>query len=275
MSKGLWGSACAVALLTTLWCRRHRRSTSIIESMEPGKLSGVTTSPAGVDHMIFLPADWKVNGPKHPVVLFLHGAGGVKKPSGVTSISLGNMVGGGKPNPYNDPGLKVDSEDENMEFAASFPCITIFPVASQRGWQTQFPGLIQLVDSVLSDLNGDPSRVYLTGQSMGGNGGWKLGMENPDRFAAMAIFCGGYDIDPAEAAETLKTMPIWTFHAEDDGMVPVTGTDAIVEALKAAGSEIKYTRYPAGKVEGMGGHGSWEHALKDPELFNWLLSHSM
>ncbi|MCB0732044.1 MAG: alpha/beta hydrolase, partial [Ignavibacteriae bacterium] len=40
-------------------------------------------------------------------------------------------------------------------------------------------------------LGTDPSRTYLTGHSMGGHGTWQLGVNYPDRFAAIAP-CAGY-----------------------------------------------------------------------------------
>ena len=36
----------------------------------------------------------------------------------------------------------------------------------------------------------DPSRVYLTGLSAGGNGSWVLASRDPNRFAAALIICG-------------------------------------------------------------------------------------
>jgi dienelactone hydrolase len=64
-------------------------------------------------------------------------------------------------------------------------------------------------------------------------------------------------------------LPIWTFHAEDDGVVPVAGTREIVAALKTAGSTVKYTEYP--KAMGIN-HGSWVPAGKNPELVKWVFS---
>jgi len=40
-------------------------------------------------------------------------------------------------------------------------------------------------------LKTDPSRTYLTGHSMGGHGTWQIGVNHPDRFAAIAP-CAGY-----------------------------------------------------------------------------------
>ena len=43
---------------------------------------------------------------------------------------------------------------------------------------------------VTTDLRGDPTRVYLTGQSMGGHGAWTFVAQQPRFFAAVAVVCG-------------------------------------------------------------------------------------
>ena len=48
-----------------------------------------------------------------------------------------------------------------------------------------------------------------------------------------------------------KTSPIWIFHGEIDNAVPVAEARHIVELLKAAGANVRYTEYP-----GIG-HASW------------------
>jgi predicted peptidase len=40
----------------------------------------------------------------------------------------------------------------------------------------------------------------------------------------------------------------------------------MVEAIKAAGGNIKYTEYPEAK------HDSWTETYDNPELYTWLLS---
>jgi poly(3-hydroxybutyrate) depolymerase len=49
---------------------------------------------------------------------------------------------------------------------------------------------IEVLDHALKELGADPSRVVLTGHSMGGHGTWYLGATFPDRFAAIAPSAG-------------------------------------------------------------------------------------
>ena len=53
---------------------------------------------------------------------------------------------------------------------------------------------------------------------MGGFGTWELGSMYPDRFAAIAPMCGG---GRPELARRMKNLPIWVFHGEADGAVPL------------------------------------------------------
>ncbi|MBI5865193.1 MAG: hypothetical protein HZB38_11925, partial [Planctomycetes bacterium] len=50
---------------------------------------------------------------------------------------------------------------------------------------------METLEAVLRDIPGvDPSRVYLSGHSMGGHGTWHLGVTFPDRFAAIGPSAG-------------------------------------------------------------------------------------
>jgi len=104
------------------------------------------------------------------------------------------------------------------------------------------------------------------------------------KFAAIAPVCGGVGPPPtfpfpAEAAQyipkekpyqtiatAIGTTPAWVFHGDQDLAIPVTESRRMVEALRAAGGEVKYTEY-----DGVG-HNSWDRAYAEPELVRWLLS---
>ncbi|MDD4496475.1 MAG: prolyl oligopeptidase family serine peptidase, partial [Eubacteriales bacterium] len=108
----------------------------------------------------------------------------------------------------------------------------------------------------------DKSRIYVTGLSLGGFGTWDIISRHPELFAAAIPVCGGGD---PSYAEVLVDMPIWTFHGSADSIVPVEGTREMVEALKAAGSElIKYTEYENAE------HNVWNMAYVEDDLLTWL-----
>ena len=102
----------------------------------------------------------------------------------------------------------------------------------------------------------------MTGLSMGGFGTWSLAGFSPDRFAALVPICGGGD--PFIARRFVRT-PVWVFHGAKDPVVPLAASEKMVEALKAANGNVKFTVYPEA------GHDSWTDAYDDPELYTWLL----
>jgi len=86
----------------------------------------------------------------------------------------------------------------------------------------------------------EPSRVYVTGHSMGGLGTWDWLPRRPDFFAAGVPMAGFPDHAKAPA---LVDMPIWAFHHEIDCYNTVEGTTTMVERIEAAGGErIRFTR---------------------------------
>jgi dienelactone hydrolase len=49
---------------------------------------------------------------------------------------------------------------------------------------------MEVLDYAIKELNPDPTRIYLTGHSMGGHGTWQVGATYPDRFAAIGPSAG-------------------------------------------------------------------------------------
>src|SRR5262249_36386121 len=130
------------------------------------------------------------------------------------------------------------------------------------------PGqLIQLVDHVMKHVSIDPERVYLTGLSMGGFGTWRLAATYPDRFAAALPICGGGD--PVKMAKALSRVPVWAFHGAKDPVVPLAESQHMVDAVKRAGGDVKFTIYPEAT------HNSWTETYDNPAVYEWLLAHRL
>ena len=123
-----------------------------------------------------------------------------------------------------------------------------------------------LVDHLAEQYDVDKNRLYIMGLSMGGYGTWDAICRWPQRFAAAVPICGGGD--PAQANLLVNT-PIWAFHGGADPVVSVDLTRNMIQAIKDAGGDPKYTEYPGV------GHGSWVPAFAEPELLPWLNSHRL
>ena len=114
----------------------------------------------------------------------------------------------------------------------------------------------------------NPHRQYLTGLSMGGYATWRLAMDYPEQWAAVAPICGGGDIHGLSA---LTEVPVWCVHGRDDEFVGVDESRRMVEGLRRLGLPHRYD-----ELEGWR-HNSWEW-LYDPDresdsLVEWFLKH--
>lgn len=219
-------------------------------------------------YVVFVPHNY--DGKKAvPVVLFLHGAGETKfanppkLPPGVPSKTPVEVGLG----PY------VRMREK------TFPAIVVIPRAEEFGWQAGSANAnraLAMLDEVMKEYKCDPDRVYLTGLSMGGFGTWSIAAAHPDRWAAIAPVCGGIAFPakkggkapagptPDEAAAKIKNIPCWCWHGAADPVVKVDLSRVMIEALKKAGADPRYT-----ELEHIG-HNSWDSTYASEDLYAWL-----
>ena len=197
---------------------------------------------AALDYLVYLPADYDKDKSKQwTLVIFLHGAG--ERGSNVQLVRKNGLT-------------------QTLEQRGAIPYVMVAPQCpANTGWNVGT--LDKLLDQVLADYRVDKKRVVLTGLSLGGFGTWSWSTEHPERFAGLVPICGGGKTAQATA---LKGMPIWAFHGDADSVVKFATGQAIVDAAKAAGADIKFTVYP--RV----GHNSWGKAYAEPELEAWILA---
>ena len=199
----------------------------------------------------FLPLDYKVHVPpgfwglggRRPLILFLHGAGGVGKD------------------------IEDDIEDLvkclTPEIKKDFPFVVISPASGESGWKA--PQILRILDEATVRWNIDPNRIYLTGFSMGGFGTFQVACDSPETFAAIVPVAGGGD--PARA-EQLKKVPTWAFHGDADNVVSCENSVKMIDSMKEVGcEEVKLTI-----LEGKG-HGIMHAVYAQPEVFQWMLLH--
>jgi len=197
---------------------------------------------AALDYLVYLPADYDKDKSKQwTLVIFLHGAG--ERGSNVQLVRKNGLT-------------------QTLEQRGAIPYVMVAPQCpANTGWNVGT--LDKLLDQVLADYRVDKKRVVLTGLSLGGFGTWSWSTEHPERFAGLVPICGGGKTAQATA---LKGMPIWACHGDADSVVKFATGQAIVDAAKAAGADIKFTVYPGV------GHNSWGKAYAEPELEAWILA---
>lgn len=195
-------------------------------------------------YAVFVPERYDGQTP-FPIVLFLHGSG-----------------------ERGDDGLLPSQVGLGPIIAASpskHPYIAVFPQARET-WAAgsdDAERALAILDEVIDDYSIDPSRVVLTGLSMGGMGTWSIGAAHPDRFSALVPVCGPGE---TESAEQFRTIPVWGFVGDEDRAMLLGGMRAMARKLQVLGAPVKYTEY-----RGVG-HNSWDRAYSDEGLIEWMLT---
>ena len=240
----------------------------------PGKLRSWTSEADGLlPSQIFVPLVRSADDAqgRSPVILFLHGGG-----DGPFHIM----------NKQSLPSLLLS----NHSFASVFPFVVLCPCSTctnsgSRGWTSStFGKVVSLLELAMKHAHGDPKRVTLTGQSMGGGGLWHyaarqgvwaalvpvVSTEDPNprpllqpadkcefesQFSQCAAIRPSQELADAAccndafayASRADCCPPVWAFHGANDAVVPASFTDRWVDLLRAQphrGQEVRYTRYP-------------------------------
>ncbi|WP_337006064.1 MULTISPECIES: dienelactone hydrolase family protein [unclassified Microbacterium] len=223
-----------------------RRSRHIAPASRSSDVRDGEPTPAdSLRYLVHLPDDYDTDPDKlWPLVLFLHGAG--ERGSDLDSAAV------------HGPPKLADAGHE-------FPFVLVTPQCAESSqWVAELSTLSALLDEVGATHRIDPSRVSVTGLSMGGFGTWSLAVRYPDRFAAIAPVCGGLWM---QSAAPIRHLPVWAFHGDADDVVPIAATEQIVTELEALDADVRFTRYADV------GHDSWTETYDNPELYDWLLAH--
>jgi predicted peptidase len=218
-----------------------------------------------IRYMLFAPRDYKADGKKWPLLLFLHGMGECSNDdlSRVKIHGPAHIVDSRSDFPFVVVTPQLPPPPGYKE-GASYTSEQVIALAS-KAWRPE--ELIRLVDHVAAKMNIDPERIYVTGLSMGGYGTWRLVAEHPERFAAAVPICGGGE--PANMASALRRVPIWAFHGAKDPVVPLAEGQRMADAVKRAGGDVRFTVYPDAT------HDSWTATYDNQEVYDWLLAHRL
>ncbi|MEM6917007.1 MAG: prolyl oligopeptidase family serine peptidase, partial [Verrucomicrobiota bacterium] len=209
----------------------ERRNTSVADGPWADQITGEFqkgTSREGLNFQIYGNPRWK-GSERYPLLIWLHGAG---------QSGSDNEAQMGRP-------TRIFSSEAHQEEYPSFILAPQCP-AREIGWKDSVESdLVALIEDLVANLPIDRSRLYVLGSSMGGFGSWRIAANHPDLFAAVVPICGGGRVGDAE---TLKDIPIWAFHGDQDADVPVEKSREMVEGIQGAGGEkIRYS-----ELEGKG-----------------------
>jgi hypothetical protein len=159
------------------------------------------------------------------------------------------------------------STADNRKKYPAFLFVPNCPPGAGWGGIPNYPSIDALVYEAITSLDEkykiDPKRRYVTGISRGGYGAWNFICTRPDLFAAAIPICGGGD--PRQASNASQ-VAVWAFHGAKDKNVPVNGSRDMINAIKKAGGNPKYTEYPDE------GHNIGYQVETTPGLWDWLFA---
>lgn len=192
-----------------------------------------------LNYILQLPTNQKE---KFPLIIFLHGSG-----ERGTDLAL----------------VKNHSPFTYKDLIQSPVAILAPQCPSDVWWDTT--AVYELIKESISKYNIDTTRIYLTGLSMGGWGTWKLAIEHPELFAAVAPVCAPVDILMRIDAHKLN-MPIRIYHGALDDVVLAEDSIMMHQELKKQKKQSELFIFPNDN------HNSWDSTYSNPEFYQWLLS---
>ncbi|MDO6760105.1 prolyl oligopeptidase family serine peptidase [Tamlana sp. 2_MG-2023] len=178
----------------------------------------------------------------YPLVVFLHG--------GAQSDTDLNIA-------------KAHGIPKRIAEGKDFPFYVFAPLNPNKNGLWDDRAIHKKVTKLVDSLPIDKKRIYLAGLSRGGDGIWRMAVNNPNTYAAMISVCAA-DI-PMVYIKWAKNLPVWFFHGEKDAVVSVEQTKEAYKTLKKLNPKTKLTIYPDAA------HDSWTETYNNEAVYSWLL----
>jgi poly(3-hydroxybutyrate) depolymerase len=225
---------------------------------------------------LYVPYDFDATK-KYPLIVGLHGMNG-------NPMSMMRWLFG-----YDDAGRDAAWEDRHP--IDRLPTLEAIVVTPDGHWNAMYRDMgeddvMRVVDWALANLPVDPTRVTITGPSMGGIGSAAIPFHHPDRFAAAAPLCGyhSYFIRRDVAGRPLRPwerfladersnvswafnglrIPLWIVHGTKD--LPEENSGVLIDRYKALGYGIKHDHPDLG-------HNVWQKTYENLKGASWLMWH--
>lgn len=262
----------------------------------PGRMTQVRldSNSSGFGFYEYIPKDYS-SDKKWPLVLYFHGTG--EKGNGTTGLNV--LLKTGVPALFKNDTDRITTNDHHRPFLMLAPQDTAGWPSADRIWK--------LVEFAKIRYAVDTNRIYATGVSAGGGTTWGFVNKYGSRVAAAAPICGAGNV--SNDARALRKLPIWAFHAFNDGTVALTQTLQNVDRI-AKGTDSCIRAYPSGSSKTVskgthslrfdtaslawshdsgfvaprqnlaltiyesGGHDSWTRTYANETFWTWLLAQS-
>lgn len=203
---------------------------------------------------------------KYPLIVFLHGLGergnGTTELSRVKKLAIPKYIDRGHP-------MRFYWNGKWETFLVLAPQLS----TSYGSWQRFYTE--EMLKYAKANLSVDEDRIFLTGLSLGGGGTWSFvssSNANASQLAGIAVICGTCNLSNASHLVN-NNIPVWAFHASNDGTVGVNCTHNAINAINALNPKVK----PIKTIWATGGHGIWDEAYdtaykyQNPNIYEWFL----
>ncbi|AXY77522.1 T9SS C-terminal target domain-containing protein [Paraflavitalea soli] len=215
----------------------------------------------------YTPTNYNANpNTKYPLIIFLHGIG--ERGNGTTELS--NILGLGVPGAINSGSTMTFTWNGKTE-----TFLVLSPQLDRKygGWQNFY--VEEMINYAKKNLRIDENRIFLTGLSLGGGGVWSYAgasLDNAKKLAAIGVCCGTCQ-NVNYANLTNANLPVWAFHAQDDGTVGVGCTTGAITAINNQNPVVKpyMTIWPTGQHWIWGRVYDTEYNWQNPNLYEWFL----
>jgi len=121
--------------------------------------------------------------------------------------------------------------------------------------------IIEIINNLIEQKRVDPTRIYITGESMGASGSWEFLYRFPNTFAAAIILNGRSD--PLKA-KIIGQTPIKIFHGKHDTIAPISNSISMLSSLKVAGADVELVTLNEDHII--------SNTVYTEQLFKWLLN---
>ena len=193
-------------------------------------------------YQVYLPAGYDAGKP-WPVMVFLNGKGECGR-DGKKQVSVGL-------------GTAIRRAPERWPFVVVFPQ----KPESETEWGDHQDLVLATLAATEKEYAIDAGRRVLTGLSQGGSGSWQIGSAHAAMWRAVAPICGYRSRD--WSVKALAKTPVWAFHGDADGVVPLRASEELCKELRKAGGAPHLTVYPGVQ------HNSWDRAYRESALAEW------
>ena len=223
-----------------------------------------------VNYLAYFPEEYYRDSTRNfPFLIIFNGDGEKTWPATVVSNEMWKLLKYG-------PAKLIDQGKD-------FPFVVITPQTGFAGWdeytvntngvETQLPFkgafMANIVENMERRYHLDPSRLYISGLSLGGGATYSFFQQMPEKIAAAAPIAGWGN--PTTACEA-KGVGVWSFHNANDGTCPLVADEAVIDAINSCKPKTlaKLTIYNPGY-----GHGGWNETYENfskGNVYDWFLT---